>query len=183
MDDLTYKQAKMLQESGIWKKWTPQQLVTFQAFQSHLSTDLDSVKAAASKMFGRTVSYFELPSKEFRAEVDRKIPLAGKQVSTDASKQVGKGWAGLINGAGGEKTAISVPVNTPKLSSEDFYKTPIHETRMAEAARHAPLSDSDYAEKELQAEADANVEKALHDRFEELMKDSEKEELGRGIKR
>lgn len=183
MDDLTYKQAKMLQESGIWKKWTPQQLVTFQAFQSHLSTDLDSVKAAASKMFGRTVSYFELPSKKFREEVDRKIPLVGKQVSTDAGKQVGKGWAGLINGAGDEKTAISVSVNTLKLSSEDFYKTPIHETRMAEAARHAPLSDSDYAEKELQAEADANVEKALHDRFEELMKDSEKEEQGRGIKR
>lgn len=65
----------------------------------------------------------------------------------------------------------------------DFYSTPIHETRMAEAARHAPLSDSDYAEKELRAEADAKVEKAIHDRFEELMKESEKEEQSRGIKR
>ena len=65
----------------------------------------------------------------------------------------------------------------------DFYSTPIHETRMAEAARHAPLSDSDYAEKELRAEADAKVEKAIHDRFEELMKESEKEEQSKGIKR
>ena len=151
MDDLTYKQAKMLQESGIWKKWTPQQLVTFQAFQSHLSTDLDSVKAAASKMFGRTVSYFELPSKKFREEVDRKIPLVGKQVSTDAGKQVGKGWAGLINGAGGEKTA------TVAIGKE---QTPV--------SQQAPQTDA---------------EKTLHDNFEELMKESEKEEQSRGIKR
>ena len=151
MDDLTYKQAKMLQDSGIWKKWTPQQLVTFQVFQSHLSTDIDSVKAAASKMFGRTISYFELPSKKFREEVDRKIPLANKQVSTDAGKQVGRGWAGLINGAGGEKSA------TVAIGKE---QTPV--------SQQAPQTDA---------------EKTLHDNFEELMKESEKEQQSRGIKR
>lgn len=64
----------------------------------------------------------------------------------------------------------------------DFYSTPIHETRMAEAARHAPLSDSDYAKKELRAEADAKVEKAIHDRFEELMKEQEKQDRNQGLK-
>lgn len=151
MDDLTYKQAKMLQDSDIWKKWSPQQLVMFQVFQSHLSTDIHSVKAAASKVFGRTVSYSELPSKKFREEVDRKIPLTGKQVSTDAGKQAGKGWAGLFNGAGSEKVATV---------AFDKEQTP--------AIQQAPQVDA---------------EKALHNNFEELMKQSEKEEQSVSIKR
>lgn len=148
---LTEEQAKWVRDSEIWKKWNPKQLVSFQAHQQVMATDLDELKYCASIALGRRVSFYDLPSKDFREEVDRKIPLTNKQVSTDASKQVGKGWAGIINGAGGEKTA------TVAIGKE---QTPV--------SQQAPQADA---------------EKTLHDNFEELMKESEKEEQSRGIKR
>lgn len=71
MPHLTLKQAELVRDSGIWKKWSPKQLATFQAHQSHLAVDLDSFKEAASKILGRTLGYNDLTSKEFRSEIDK----------------------------------------------------------------------------------------------------------------
>lgn len=154
MSQLTLEQSRAVRDSDMWKKWTPQQLAAFQASQPYNVVDMTAYKAAASRILGRTVMFHEIPTKELSSQVTSAIQKTAKPqaaVSTDAGKKVGKGWAGLINGAGGEKTA------TVAIGKE---QTPV--------SQQAPQADA---------------EKTLHDNFEELMKESEKEEQSRGIKR
>ncbi len=123
-------------------------------------------KVAAGALIAAADDIFKSSgNKEKHNSVLKEINGLVSETTLTGIKHSGKVWTGLLN------------------SSEDFYKTPIHETRLAEAAHHAPLNDSDYAERELRAEAEANIKKTLHDRFEELMEQSEKEELGKGMKR
>lgn len=151
IEPLTRKQADIIHESGIWKKWSQQQLVVFQAFQPHMAVGFDEHHEAASKVLGRTVGYAEIASKGFREEVARKFGLSGSNVSTNAGKQIGKGWAGFLNSASGEKTAI-----------------------VASGKEQVPVA---------QQAPQADAEKTLHDNFEKLMKESEKQDQANHLKR
>ena len=57
---LTAMQADVIKESGIWKKWTPEQLASYQIGQRYLQVDWDDYKEALERTLGRYVSYREM---------------------------------------------------------------------------------------------------------------------------
>lgn len=55
MEQFTEKQAKDFAESGLWKTWTPEQIVKLQLYQDRLCVPFDVFHKAIEKVLGRPV--------------------------------------------------------------------------------------------------------------------------------
>ena len=62
MKQLTEKQAINMAKSGIWKKWTNEQIVRFQLFQDRLCMPFDRFHEAMEKVLGRSIWTHEFTS-------------------------------------------------------------------------------------------------------------------------
>ena len=64
MDQLTKEQAIEFAQSGVWKEWTPDQIVRFQLFQDLLCLDFSVYHAALEEVLGRPVWTHEMANWE-----------------------------------------------------------------------------------------------------------------------
>ena len=62
MKQLTEKQAIEFGNSGVWKEWTPEQIVRFQLFQDRLCMPFDKFHEAIEKVLKRPVFTHEFGS-------------------------------------------------------------------------------------------------------------------------
>jgi hypothetical protein len=90
-----------------------------------------------------------------------------------------KGWAGILNGQ-----SENIPVSESDNEQEEFITVPTHEKIHESNYASRKLSPEEFYQHQVKDEQDAaDAEKALHDNFEKLMKDSEKQDQTNGIKR